>query len=89
MKQIDFKTLGKIFVKMKFTIKDGVKTRLVSIVNNALSTIDFARISLRENCIDVSDLEYTRKYIDEMKDDIAVILENYRNTGVGEQSNGT
>lgn len=69
---------------MNEKIKDGVKTRLVSIVNNALSTIDFARISLRENCIDVNDLEYARKYIDEMKDDIAVILENYRNTGKGE-----
>ena len=70
-------------------IKDGVKARLVSIVNNALSTIAFARISLRENCIDVNDLEYTRKYINEMKDDIAVILESYRNTSEGEQNNET
>ena len=63
------------------TIKDEVKTKLVSIVNNALSVIDFARISLRENCIDVNDLEYARKYVDEMKDDIEAILENYRNMG--------
>ena len=29
------------------TIKDGVKNRLVSIVNNALSTIDFAQTLLQ------------------------------------------
>ena len=55
--------------------KNAIKSRLTSIVNNALSIIDFARISLREENIDAADLDFTIKYVDEMKSDIDSISE--------------
>ena len=55
--------------------KNSVKSRLTSIVNNALSTIDFARICLREENIDAGDLDFTIQYIDAMKSDIDFISE--------------
>lgn len=55
--------------------KNAVKSRLTSIVNNALSIIDFARISLREENIDANDLDFTIQYIEAMKSDIDFISE--------------
>ena len=55
--------------------KNAIKSRLTSIVNNALSIIDFARICLREENIDAADLDFAIKYVDEMKSDFDSISE--------------